>query len=603
MSYVAVLVGNPNCGKTSLFNALTGSHQYVGNWPGVTVEKREAHFTVNELGVQLIDLPGTYSLSPYSVEERVTGEFLSSGEADVVINVVDAMNLERGLYLTLSLLRRGFSVIVAVNMMDELRREGGSFNREHLSEKLLCPVIPLSAKERSGFDELFSEIYRQAQSAFPKEKTPAFSADSESEDGIYARIAEILSFAEYRKRKTGKRDRTDWIDRLLIGRYTAFPILICVLLSIFYFAFGSPGKALTSFVGRVFRLIPLAVAPILTPLPGWAQSLILDGILSGMGSVIGFLPQVLILYFFMSVIEDSGYMARAAFVTDRLLRSLGLTGRSVIPLIMGFGCTTAAAATARSVENDRDRKMTAMLLPCMSCGAKLPVYSLIAGAFFPGREAIVLLSLYAIGLAFLAVQGHFLSRFVFRADDALFILELPEYRLPLPASVARRLAERARDFIRRAGSVIVLMSAIFWFFRYFSPNLTRAENLTFSMAAKFGLTVSPFFLPFGFGSWQAVCALISGLVAKESILSALQVIFLAPDAQALARFLPAAFSGAAGAYAYLVFILLTPPCVSAVNAISREVRSKKLVLVMLAVETVSALAASFIAYRLLCFIL
>ena len=597
MGYVAALVGNPNCGKTSLFNALTGSHQYVGNWPGVTVEKREAHFTVNDLDVTLIDLPGAYSLTPYSVEERVTRDFLKKGEADVVVNVVDGMNLERGLYFTLSLLARGLSVIVAVNMMDELRREGGSFDRERLSEALSCPVIPLSAKERTGFDELFSEIDKKARNRAPS--NASWEKEPPSEDEIYTRAAEILRISGYRKRKAGRSDRTDRIDRALIGKYTAFPILICVMLTVFYFAFGAPGKALTRLVERLFRALAISVAPLLTPLPGWTQSLILDGVLSGAGSVVGFLPQVLILYFFMSVIEDSGYMARAAFVTDRMLRSLGLTGRSVIPLIMGLGCTTTAATAARSVENDRDRKMTAMLLPCMSCGAKLPVYSLISRAFFPGHEAIVILSLYGIGVLFLAFEGHFLNRFVFRADDAPFLMELPEYRLPLPASVARRLTERARDFIKRAGSVIVLMSAVFWFFRYFAPDLTRAEGLQSSICARFGLGICPFFAPFGFGSWQAVCALISGLVAKESILSALQVIFLAPDAQTLIRFLPVAFHGAAGAYAYLVFILLTPPCVSAVNAVSRELGSAKLTCVMLVLETVSALAASFIACQAL----
>ena len=597
MGYVAALVGNPNCGKTSLFNALTGSHQYVGNWPGVTVERREARFTVNDLDVTLIDLPGAYSLTPYSVEERVTRDFLQKGEADVIINVVDGMNLERGLFLTLSLLARGLRVIVAVNMMDELRREGGSFDRERLSQALSCPVIPLSAKERTGFDELFSQIDISARDRSLKN---AFSEDDvPSEDAAYARAAEILRVCQYRKRRAGKSDRTDRLDRALIGKYTAFPILLCVMLTVFFFSFGAPGKALTRLVERLFRALAVSAAPLLAPLPGWAQSLMLDGVLSGAGSVVGFLPQVLILYFFMAVIEDTGYMARAAFVTDRLLRSLGLTGRSVIPLIMGLGCTATAATAARGVENDRDRKMTAMLLPCMSCGAKLPVYSLIAGAFFPGREPMVLLSLYVVGIVFLALEGHFLNRFVFRADDAPFLMELPEYRLPLPSSVARRLAERARSFLKKAGSIIVLMSAIFWFFRYFSPDLTRANDLQSSICARFGLAVCPFFARLGFGSWQAVCALVSGLVAKEGILSALRVIFLAPDTRTLNRLLPLAFHGAAGAYAYLLFILLTPPCVSAVSMISRELRSARLTLVMLALETASALAASFVAFQAL----
>ena len=468
MNGVAALAGNPNCGKTTLFNALTGSHQYVGNWPGVTVEKREAIFDVNDAQITLIDLPGAYSLTPYSIEERVTADYLAGGEAGAVINIVDAMHLERSLLLTLQLLNRRLPVVVAINMMDELAREGGKIDIAALSNALGCPVVAISARRKTGFDELFSALYEKI--AHPAE-SPAVLAADEDEEAIYQRISALLRAAGYEKRSGGSRDRTGALDRILTGRYTAFPILLAVLLFMFFLAFGAPGAYLTGLVGGAVDRLRALTLWLLRGQPAWVSSLLADGILAGAGSVLGFLPQILILYLLMAVIEDTGYMARAAFITDRLLRRLGLSGRSVIPMLMGLGCTTTAAAAARGVENERDRRMTVMLTPCMSCGAKLPVYALMARAFFPGHEGAVVLSLYLLGGVMLTVMGACLRRFVFREGETPFLMELPAYRLPVWRSVGRRLYERARDFVRRAGTLIVLLSAICWFLQAFTPAL------------------------------------------------------------------------------------------------------------------------------------
>ena len=597
MNAVAALVGNPNCGKTTLFNALTGSHQYVGNWPGVTVEKREAIFDVNDAQITLIDLPGAYSLTPYSIEERVTADYLESNEAGAVINLVDAMHLERGLLLTLQMLNRRLPVIVAVNMMDGLTREGGRIDITALSQALGCPVVAISARHKTGFDELFSALYE----AVAHPKSPVAPAADEEEEAVYQRVFALLRAAGYEKRRSGSRDRTGPLDRILTGRYTAFPILLAVLLLMFFLAFGAPGAYLTGLVGRAVDQLRAWTLWLLRGQPAWVSSLIADGILAGAGSVLGFLPQILILYLLMAVIEDTGYMARAAFITDRLLRRLGLSGRSVIPMLMGLGCTTTAAAAARGVENERDRRMTVMLTPCMSCGAKLPVYALLARAFFPGREAIVVLSLYLLSGLMLAVMGACLRRFVFREGETPFLMELPAYRLPVWRSVGRRLYERARDFVRRAGTLIVLLSAVCWFLQAFTPALRLTAQMDDSIMACIGRRLAPLFQPMGFGSWQAVSSLLSGLVAKEGILSAMQVLFHAPGAAALTRALPTAFCGAAGAYAFLVFILISPPCVSAISASARELKSRRLLLSMLAMETALASLAATAAYQLLRF--
>ncbi len=601
MNGIAALAGNPNCGKTTLFNALTGAHQYVGNWPGVTVDKREAIFDVNDAQITLIDLPGAYSLTPYSIEERVTADYLSSGEANAVINIVDAMHLERSLLLTLQLLHRRLPVIVAVNMMDELTREGGRIDIPALSQALGCPVVAISARHKTGFDELFSALYQAI--AHPKAPAVPDADREEDEEAFYRRAFVLLKTAGYRKRRSEGRDRTARLDRILTGRYTAFPILLSVLLLMFFLAFGAPGAYLTGLVGSAVDRLRIMTLWLLRRQPTWISSLIADGILAGAGSVLGFLPQILILYLLMAIIEDTGYMARAAFITDRLLRRLGLSGRSVIPMLMGLGCTTTAAAAARGVENERDRRMTVMLTPCMSCGAKLPVYALMARSFFPGHEAVVVLSLYLLGGIMLAIMGTCLRRLVFREGETPFLMELPAYRMPVWRSVGRRLYERARDFIRRAGTLIVLLSAVCWFLQAFTPTLKLTAHMDTSIMACVGRWLAPLFKPMGFGSWQAVSCLLSGLVAKEGILSALQVLLHAPGAAALMRSLPTAFCGAAGAYAFLAFILISPPCISAISASARELKSPKLLITMLVMETAFAALLSIAAYQALRFIL
>ncbi len=595
MTRKAALAGNPNCGKTTLFNALTGSDLRVGNWPGVTVEKREATFDINGLNAVLTDLPGAYSLEPYSIEETVTRDYLLSDECEVVINIVDAMNLERGLYLTSQLLRLRKPVILCVNMSDELESEGGRLDSAALSKFLGCPVVMLSARRRTGFDELFSDLY----SAFTEPNLPPSPNFIESDTEAHKWIALALKSADYSKRASGRGDITERLDKIFTGKYTAFPILLLTLSVMFMLAFGPVGRLLTDFTELVINGMGALISNAVSGLPEWTRSFISDGVFAGAGGVMCFLPQILILFAFMAIIEDTGYMARAAFVTDRLLKKIGLSGRSAIPMLMGLGCTTTAAALARSVENERDRRLTVMLTPCMSCAAKLPVYTAVAVACFPNFAWTAILSLYALGVLVMGVLGLVYKKAAFKSGETQFLMELPTYRLPVFSAVMRRIKIRTVDFIKRAGSVIVLLSAVMWFFRYFDPSLSPAASMDESIIAKVGMWLAPIFKPLGFGSWQAVAGLFSGLVAKEGVLSTLQVLFRAPNAAALTSSIAANLSGAAGGYAYLAFILLYPPCCSAIAAIRRELRSRRLLLIMLAAQTISAYIVSLVLYNAL----
>ncbi len=595
MTRKAALAGNPNCGKTTLFNALTGSDLRVGNWPGVTVEKRDAAFDINGLSAVLTDLPGAYSLEPYSIEETVTRDYLLSDECEVVVNIVDAMNLERGLYMTSQLLHLKKPVILCVNMSDELENEGGRLDTDALSDFLGCPVVMLSARKRTGFDELFSNLYN----AFTDPNPPPPPDFKEGDTEAHKWIATALKRADYSKRAAGRGDITEKLDRVFTGKYTAFPILLLTLSLMFMLAFGSVGRLLTDFTEMLINGAGTLLSGAVAGLPEWTRSFIMDGVFAGAGGVMCFLPQILILFAFMAVIEDTGYMARAAFVTDRLLKKIGLSGRSTIPMLMGLGCTTTAAALARSVESERDRRLTVMLTPCMSCAAKLPVYAAVTVACFPNFAWTAILSLYALGVLVMAALGLIYKKTAFKAGETQFLMELPAYRLPVLKAVARRLKIRTLDFIKRAGGVIVLLSAVMWFFRYFDPSLSPAASMDESMIARAGMWLAPLFRPLGFGSWQAVAGLFSGLVAKEGVLSTLQVLYRAPNAAALTSSIASDLSGAAGGYSYLAFILLYPPCCSAIAAIRRELRSRKLLLTMLAAQTVSAYLVSLAMYNIL----
>ena len=710
MNITIALAGNPNSGKTTLFNALTGSNQYVGNWAGVTVERKEAVFEIGEDRATLVDLPGVYSLSPYSIEENITRHFIAQHQPDVVLNIVDATNLERNLYLTLQLMELERPVVIALNLMDELERRGETIHCDRLSQELGAPVVPISAKKRQGFDALFQAIHDQAhnpQLSYPSrhyepstrdalreivEALGGFSAHSafdidehfahrdENErdddhnphashrhiggyddegdldyapptmwvalkllegdellkasaqlsdaqrkriraavdayvtrgqqihpgidaltlvvDARYRRIDEILASAGF-KRKEREISRSDQIDRVVTHKYLAFPIFFLVMGLMFAVTFGPIGTFLTGLtedlVGLIGQWAGAGLAAVSAP--EWVVSLVQDGVIAGVGGVLVFLPQILLIFLFMSILEDSGYMARAAFITDRLLRKFGLSGRSFIPMLMGFGCTTTAIIAARGVENERDRRMTILLTPFMSCGARLPVYALFTAAFFPGHKALVVLSLYALGMIMMILCGLVLRKTAFREGDSPFLMELPPYRVPHAKSVLRRLWDRAKDFLTRAGTLIFAMSVLIWFMQSFSPRLEYVTDSSLSIFGHLGAFISPIFAPLGFGQWEKGVALLSGLVAKEAVVSTLQVLYSVGSASELTTAIAAHFTPLS-AYAFLVFILLYVPCVAALAAAKRELHSTKYFIMTIAIQLGVAYGVTLLVYQI-----
>lgn len=627
MTYTVCLAGNPNCGKTTLFNALTGANQYVGNWPGVTVERKEAKLNLNGDEIRVVDLPGVYSLSPYSIEEKITRDYIDSGAADVVIDIVDATNLERNLYLTLQLLERGRRVVIALNLMDELEKRGIKPDAGRLSDALGAPVAPISAKKNRGIDDLMAAVARVAREkkapdarlAFARYDRAAFRAAERACGGDWVRAGEIdesgdglITFAKARydrieaalaeagfPRGAYQRTASDAADGIVMNRYLAYPLFFAFMAFMFLITFGAPGEGLRALMERVISLAGRGAGFLLdaSHAPAWARSLAVDGVIAGVGGVLAFLPQILLLFFCMSVMEDSGYMARAAFMTDRPLRRLGLSGRSFIPMLMGFGCTTTAVIAARGVENERDRRMTIMLTPYMSCGAKLPVYALFAAAFFPASRAGVVLGLYALGVLVMALAGAAMRRVWFRTGETPFVMELPEYRMPTVKSVLRRLTDRARDFMTRAGTIIFAMSVLIWFLRAFTPRLVPTGEIGASMLGALGALVSPFFAPLGFGDAAKCVALVAGMVAKEAVVSTMRVIYAAADAGALVATLSDHFTRAS-AVSYLVFILLYTPCASALAAMRRELGTARWLLRAALSQLAVAWAFAFVAYRL-----
>ncbi len=711
MKISIALAGNPNSGKTTLFNALTGSNQYVGNWPGVTVERKEALFELEGDEATLTDLPGVYSLSPYSIEENITRHFIAQHRPDVVLNIVDATNLERNLYLTLQLMELERPLVVALNLMDEIERQGGGIDCARLSEQLGALVVPISAKKRTGFDELFAALHHvahhpsassalkrydaatrmavaeivaalggaEAHSAFDVSEhfghrderhrdddhtaeaphahiggyedegdldyapptgwvalkllegdetilSTAHLTDDQREkirrsvsdyiaqgqkrhpgiDGLtlvadarYTAIEHMLRASAFRRSASAAEDLSDRIDRVMTHRVFAFPIFLFVMGLMFAVTFGPVGQSLSDGMEYLINdILGAGVQGLLAAAaaPQWIESLVLTGVIAGVGGVVTFLPQILMIFLFLSILEDSGYMSRAAFITDRLLRRFGLSGRSFIPMLMGFGCTTTAVIGARAVENQRDRRMTILLTPFMSCGAKLPVYGLFAAAFFSKGQGLVVFSLYLLGMLMMVLVGLILRKTAFREGETPFLMELPPYRWPTVKNVARRLWERAKDFLTRAGTVIFAMSVVIWFLQSFSFGLRFVTDSELSMFGALGRFISPLLAPLGFGDWRKGVALLSGLVAKEAVVSTLQVLYAAPDTGHLVGTLAREFTPLS-AYSFMVFTLLYPPCVAAMAAIRRELGSAKYLWLSIAIQVGAAYVASLIVYQ------
>ena len=640
------LAGNPNCGKTTLFNALTGSNQYVGNWPGVTVEKKEGTARMGDHAMTVVDLPGIYSLSPYSMEEIVARDFIIGESPDCVINIVDATNLERNLYLTIQLLELEKPTVLALNFMDEVEKRGDQIDIKGLSKELGIPVVPITARTGEGLEELLHTAHRQMHLGFTvepddlydefthdihhrmgelihdlayaarlpahwaaikllegdqvveqalnipaeiKKKLDRVVAEYENAsdlgdretlvaDSRYQYIERVVSASVVKGVLPGGMTVSERIDKVVTHRILALPLFLCTMLAMFVITFGPFGSWLSDQVGAGMELLSVSLGTAMegAEVSAVLISLVCDGIIGGVGGVLTFLPQIALLFFFLSFLEDSGYMSRAAFIMDRLLRRFGLSGKAFIPMLMGFGCSVPAIMGARTMENEKDRRMTILLVPFMSCSAKLPVYGLIASAFFGSWAGLVVFGLYVIGMLVGILSGIIFKNTLFSGDPAPFVLELPPYRLPSLGNMLSHVWQKVKGFLVKAGTLILVMSMVLWLLQSFDFSLRMVEDPTHSMLGTLGGLIAPVFQPLGFGTWQAAVALLTGVVAKEMVVSSLSLFYGFPLSAA-----PGVVAAAMGdftplsAFAYLVFVLLYVPCVAAVSTLAKEMNSKK----------------------------
>ena len=629
------LAGNQNCGKTTLFNQLTGANQHVGNFPGVTVDSKVGK--IRGTGDEVVDLPGIYSLSPYTNEEVVTRDFLTKQHPDGIINIIDATNIERNFYLTLQLLQLNIPMVVALNMMDEVRANGGTIKVNILKEELGVPVIPISANKNEGVDELIETALKVAKTrrrprrqdfcAGPVHRTlhavahlvedhaeqigipapfvasklverdePLLKSLNLSDNEIdmiehsvtemeremdtdrkaaiadmrYTFIDKVVRDAVVKPRESLQHTRSVRIDRVLTNKYLAIPIFLCIMFSIFALTFGTIGSWLSDLLADGIAVASDWVEEGLTNygINPVVRSLVVNGILTGVGSVLSFVPVIVILFFFLSILEDSGYMARVAFVMDKLLRKIGLSGRSFVPMLIGFGCTVPAVMSARTLSSERDRKMTILLTPFMSCSAKLPIYGMFTLTFFPNHRGLVMISMYLIGIFMGIVCGLIFNKTLFRGKPVPFVMELPNYRLPSARSVGMLMWNKAKDFITKAFTVIFLASIVIWFLQTFDSRINVVADSSDSMLASIGRIVTPVFAPLGITDWRMCTSLIVGFTAKEAVVSSAAVLMGTTTAM-LPKMLAGVFSPAT-AFVFLVFTLLYPPCVAAVSTVKKE---------------------------------
>ncbi|OEH85231.1 ferrous iron transport protein B [Desulfuribacillus stibiiarsenatis] len=647
MSFTTALTGNPNVGKSALFNKLTGARQHVANWPGVTVEKRigSLNKSNNQGSVKIVDLPGIYSLTSYSIEEIVTRSYLSDDEPDVIINVIDASNLERNLYLTLQLIELNKPLVIALNMMDVAKKRGMLIDIQKLSDLLGVPVIPIVAVKQMGIQELMNQtiavaekqqinageatlrIYdqsienilgnimrllkRDSSNCDIKEERLRWTAlrllegdqiilqtikTNVSDSSFIQELEEIVHDSPFISRIIENRYEmitqikqkvvehkkecqltiTDTIDKILINRVLGIPIFLLIMWGVFLITFDILGTPLVDWVDSLFvtLLIP-SVNQWLTALEvsSVLNSMISEGIIGGVGSVIVFVPQIFILYFFISLIEDSGYMARAAFIMDRLMRKIGLNGKAFIPMILGFGCSVPAVMAARTLEDENDRKVTMLVTPLMSCSARLPVYLIFVTVFFPHNSSAVVFSLYLLGILVAIGLGYILKKTILKGEYVPFILELPPYRIPEPTTIMLRVWERGKLFLIKAGTIIFGMSVIMWVLLHFSFN--GVSEIDDSFLASIGKVISPIFAPLGFDNWQATVAIFAGFMAKEVVVSTMAIIYglgdmdIASQSTYFHQFINNSFT-ALSAYSFMVFVLLYTPCIATLATIKRE---------------------------------
>ena len=555
----AALLGNPNVGKTTLFNALTGSDQHVGNWAGVTVEKKEG---LIDNKIKIFDLPGIYAMDTYSNEEKVSKDFLENGNVDVIINIVDASSLDRNLYLTTQLMQFNKPIILVLNMVDVAISKGLDIDYNLLSQKLGVKVIPIIASKGNGISDVKDCLLNKDYIT-----TSLNNLKFKDEKETYGYIETLLKSCT-NKINNNKISVSEKIDKIVLNRIIAYPFFFGSLFIIFMFTFNWVGQPLADFLDTLLNdyFIPF-LSNLLASNSSWFSSLLIDGIVSGVGSVVVFLPVILALFLGISFLEDSGYMARAAFIMDKLMRKMGLSGKAFIPLIVGFGCSVPAIMSARTLESDKDRKLTALLVPLMSCNARLPVYALFASVFFPGKETLVVFSLYLMGIGLAFGIGILFKNTLFKKDEEPFIIELPEYKLPDPKSLLAHTWEKGKGFLRKAGTIIFSISVLVWFLSNF--NTTGMVDINVSFLSNIGKFINPVFIPLGFASWQNSVALLTGLMAKEVVVGTMGVIY----GGNLTHILPNYFTPLS-AYSFLAFVLLYTPCVSVIATMKKEYGNK-----------------------------
>ncbi|MDD3193738.1 MAG: ferrous iron transport protein B [Oscillospiraceae bacterium] len=590
------LAGNPNCGKTTLFNRLTGARQVTGNWPGVTVERKEGQ--VKGKPWILVDLPGTYSLASYSPEERVARDFLQDTQPDLVLNVVDATALERNLYLTLQLLEQHLPVVVALNLCDQLHKKGGQVDCKALSSRLGVPVIPISARSGENIGGLINALEQAEKGKGIATSFFAYQGKPQTEQARYAAVRDLLD-GIYDSGNVLSSGITEKLDDILTDRYLAIPIFLFIMLLMFTVIFGPPGMYAKGLAEQGVQAVSRWLGTALEWIGAswWAKEMALEGIWAGVGGMLTFLPQMALLFLFLSLLEDSGYMARGAFVMDRLLRKAGLSGKAFIPLLMGFGCTTPAAMATRTLERERERKLTVLMLPFFSCGAKLPVYVLFSAAFFPKSQGLLIFGLYLFGVLLGIFWVRLASGAAHRGEEAPFVMELPPYRLPTLSGILRHLWDKCKGFVVKAGTVIVSLSALMWLMQHVTFSLDWTEQAGESMFGAIGRCLAPLFRPLGFGSWQAAVSLLAGIVAKEAVVSSMASLYACGNAAGLTGALQGAFTPAS-ALSFLVFVLLYMPCVAAFATIRRELGGWRAGILAMAEQTAAAYAVGFAVYRL-----
>ena len=664
MSIQVALAGNPNCGKTTLFNGLTGATQYVGNWPGVTVEKKEGKYKEDK-DIKITDLPGIYSLSPYTLEEVVSREFLLNENVDVVLNIIDGSNLERNLFLTTQILELGIPTVVAINMLDVIEKRKDSIDYKKLSKELGCPVLPISALKNTGIKELMAEVKKVANTqSLPKSiyagkvlnalntieaslpssieasrrffyaiklferddkieasikskaeasviETVEKSMDDDSEsiitDARYTYITSVIKDC-YKKGSKEVLTTSDKIDRFVTNRVLALPIFALVTWFVYYISVTTVGTIVTDWTNDVLfgEIIPPAVDRFLDAIQcaDWLHGLIVDGIIGGVGAVIGFVPQMLVLFFFLAILEDCGYMARVAFIMDRIFRKFGLSGKSFIPMLIGTGCGVPAVMASRTIESDRDRKMTIMTTTFIPCGAKMPIIGLIAGAIFHGASWVAP-SAYFVGMAAVIVSGIMLKKTkLFAGDPAPFVMEMPAYHMPRVVNVLRSMWERGSSFIKKAGTIILLSTIVLWFLQGFGWEkgaFGMVDDIDHSILSSIGQTFAWIFSPLGWGDWKAAVASVTGLIAKENVVATFGQLYgfaeVAEEGNEFWGQLSASFTPLA-AYSFMIFNLLCAPCFAAMGAIKREMNNTKWFWIAIGYQCGFAYICSLIVYQL-----